>query len=155
MDITIPSLTDPSLAPKGAHVMSVHVQYAPFQLKQGDWNSRRGELGDAVIKALSAYAPNLPDLIVRRQIITPLDMEQTFGLTGGHMFHGEHSLDQLFAFRPLLGWARYRTPIHGLYLCGSGTHPGGGVTGAPGANASREIIKDLKAGRLAFPGGKV
>ncbi|MBI2149922.1 MAG: NAD(P)/FAD-dependent oxidoreductase, partial [Acidobacteria bacterium] len=143
MDITIPSLTDPSLTPKGAHVMSIHVQYAPYPLKTGGWNARRDELGDAVINALSIYAPNLRESVVHRQVITPLDMDQTFGLTGGHLFHGEHSLDQLFAFRPFLGWARYRTPIQGLYLCGAGTHPGGGVTGAPGANASREIIKDL------------
>lgn len=144
MDITIPSLSDPSLAPKGAHVMSVHVQYAPYRLKKGDWTSRREEFGDAVIKALSAYAPNIGESVVHRQILTPVDLEQTYGLTGGHIFHGEHSLDQLFAFRPILGWAQYRTPIRGLYLCGAGTHPGGGITGAPGANASREIIKDLK-----------
>jgi phytoene dehydrogenase-like protein len=144
MDITIPSLSDPSLAPKDAHVMSVHVQYAPYRLKKGDWKARREEFGDAVIKALSAYAPNIGESIVHRQILTPLDLEQTYGLTGGHIFHGEHSLDQLFAFRPILGWAQYRTPIRGLYLCGAGTHPGGGITGGPGANASREIIKDLK-----------
>jgi phytoene dehydrogenase-like protein len=144
MDITIPSLVDPSLAPKGAHVMSIHVQYAPYKLKDGDWSSRREEFGDTVVRSLSAYAPNLRESIVHRQVITPLDLEETYGLTGGHIFHGEHSLDQFFAFRPLLGWAQYRTPIKGLYLCGAGTHPGGGVTGAPGANASREIIKDLR-----------
>lgn len=143
MDITIPSIGDPSLAPKGAHVMSIHAQYAPYKVKNGDWKSRRDEFADAVIKTLSAYAPNIRELIVHRQIITPLDLEETFGLTGGHILHGEPSLDQLFAFRPILGWAQYRTPIKGLYLCGSGTHPGGGITGAPGANASREIMKDL------------
>ena len=148
MDITVPSVTDPSLAPHGAHVMSIHVQYAPYTLKRGDWPSRNHEFGDAVVKTLAAYAPNIRDLIVHRQIITPLDMEQTYGLTGGHVFHGEHALDQLFAFRPLLGWAQYRTPIRGLYLCGAGTHPGGGITGAPGANASREIIKYLTSLRL-------
>jgi phytoene dehydrogenase-like protein len=147
MDIAIPSLSDPSLAPKGAHVMSIHVQYAPYRLKAGDWKARRNELGAAVLKTLSSYAPNIQDLIVQRQILTPLDMEQTYGLSGGHIFHGEHALDQLFAFRPLLGWAQYRMPIQGLYLCGAGTHPGGGITGAPGANASREIIRDLKARR--------
>ena len=147
MDIHIPSIADPSLAPAGSHVMSIHVQYAPYRLKTGDWNTRRDELGDTVIKALAAYAPRIGDLIRHRQVITPLDMERTYGLTGGHIFHGEHALDQLFAFRPLLGWAQYRTPIKGLYLCGSGTHPGGGITGAPGANASREIIKDLKSKR--------
>jgi phytoene dehydrogenase-like protein len=147
LDITIPSLIDPSLAPNGAHVMSVHVQYAPYRLKIGDWNSRREEFGDTVIQTLANYAPNIRDRIVHRQILTPLDLEQTYGLSGGHIFHGEHALDQLFAFRPLLGWAQYRTPIKGLYLCGAGTHPGGGITGAPGANASREIIKDLKSRR--------
>jgi phytoene dehydrogenase-like protein len=145
LDITIPSLTDPSLAPNGAHVMSIHMQYAPYRLKNGDWNTRRDELGDAILKTLCRYAPKISELIVHRQILTPLDIERTYGVTGGHIFHGEHALDQLFAFRPLLGWAQYRTPIEALYLCGAGTHPGGGITGAPGFNASREIIKDLKA----------
>ena len=144
MDISIPSLNDSTLTPNGAHVMSIHAQFAPYQLKSGDWNSRKEELGDAVVDALSDYAPNLKELIVGRQVITPLDLEQTFGLSGGQIHHGEMALDQLFAFRPLIGWARYRTPIRGLYLCGAGTHPGGGVTGGPGLNASREIIKDLK-----------
>jgi phytoene dehydrogenase-like protein len=144
MDITIPSLIDQSLAPAGAHVMSIHAQFAPYRLKEGDWKTRREELGDTVVNALSEYAPNLKELILARQVITPLDLEQTYGLSGGHIHHGEMSLDQLFAFRPLIGWARYRTPIEGLYLCGAGTHPGAGVTGMPGLNASREIIKDLK-----------
>jgi phytoene dehydrogenase-like protein len=143
LDITVPSLTDASLAPGGAHVMSIHVQYAPYSLKAGDWNSRRNEFADTVLKTLSEYAPDLREVIIDRQILTPLDLEQTYSLTGGHVFHGEQALDQLFAFRPLLGWARYRTPINGLYLCGSGTHPGG-ITGASGANASREIIRELK-----------
>jgi phytoene dehydrogenase-like protein len=144
MEMTIPSISDPTLAPAGAHVMSIYVQYAPYHLKEGDWTTRREEFGDAVVRALSAYAPDLSELILNRQVITPLDLEQTYGLTGGHILHGEPSLDQLFTFRPLMGWAQYRTPIEGLYLCGAGTHPGGGVTGAPGANASREILKDLK-----------
>lgn len=144
MDITIPSLTDPSLAPPGAHVMSVYVQFAPYKLKEGDWTSRRDEFADTIVKTLSNFAPDLAKLIVHRQIITPLDLEQTFGLSGGHIFHGEMSLDQFFTFRPIIGWAQYRSPIEGLYLCGAGTHPGGGVTGAPGSNASREILKDLK-----------
>jgi phytoene dehydrogenase-like protein len=129
LDITIPSLTDPLIAPAGAHVMSIYMQYAPYKLKTGDWNSRREELGDAVLKTLSAYAP---------------DLEQTYGLSGGHIHHGEQTLDQFFTFRPVIGWAQYRMPIKGLYLCGAGTHPGGGVTGGPGANAARTIIKDLK-----------
>jgi len=147
LDITIPSLTDASLAPSGAHVMSIHAQFAPYKLKEGNWDSRREELGDTVINTLSAYGPNLKELIVARQVITPLDLERTYGLSGGHIHHGEMSIDQLFAFRPLIGWAQYRTPIKGLYLCGAGTHPGAGITGAPGFNASREIIKDLKRGR--------
>lgn len=144
LEVTIPTLTDQSLAPKGAHVMSVHAQFAPYKLKSGDWTSRREELAGAIINTLSEYAPNLKSLIVASQLITPLDFEQTYGFRGGHIHHGEMSLDQLFAFRPLIGWASYRTPIANLYLCGSGTHPGGGITGAPGLNASREIIKDLK-----------
>jgi phytoene dehydrogenase-like protein len=147
MDISVPSVADPSLAPSGCHVMSIHVQYAPHRLKNGDWNSRRDELGHAVIQTLAFYAPKIRDLIVQRQIITPLDLETKYGLSGGHIFHGEHAMDQLFASRPFLGCARYRTPIRGLYLCGAGTHPGGGITGAPGANAGREIIKDLKSRR--------
>jgi phytoene dehydrogenase-like protein len=144
MDITIPSVTDPSLAPAGSHVMSVYVQFAPCKLKEGDWTSRREEFADRVLKVLAQYAPDLPERVVHRQVITPQDLEREYGLTGGHILHGEMSLDQLFTFRPLIGWARYRTPIEGLYLCGAGTHPGGGVTGAPGLNASREILKDLK-----------
>lgn len=144
MDITIPTISDSSLAPSGAHVMSIHAQFAPYELKDGDWDARREELGDAVVNTLSAYAPNLKELIVGRQVLTPLDLERTYGLSGGHIHHGEMSLDQLFAFRPVIGYAQYRTPIKGLYLCGSGTHPGGGVTGAPGFNASRELLKDLK-----------
>ncbi|HEY2384807.1 MAG TPA: NAD(P)/FAD-dependent oxidoreductase [Terriglobia bacterium] len=141
--ITIPSMMDSSLAPKGAHVMSIFVQYAPYHLKSGSWYSRREELGDAVVKTLSAYAPEIGSLIVQRRILTPLDIERRFGMTGGHIFHGEQAFDQLFTFRPLLGWSKYQTPVKGLYLCGSGTHPGGGITGAPGLNASREILKDL------------
>ncbi|MGI8732580.1 MAG: phytoene desaturase family protein [Pyrinomonadaceae bacterium] len=144
MDITIPSLNDPTLAPAGAHVMSVHVQYVPYNLKDGDWDARRDEFGDMIVNALSDFAPNLKQLIVERQVITPRDLEQTYGLSGGHIFHGEQSLDQFFMFRPLIGWAQYRTPIKGLYLCGAGTHPGGGITGQSGANAAREIIKDFR-----------
>ena len=147
MDITIPSLLDPALAPAGAQVMSVYVQYAPYKLKDGDWHSRREEFADSVIDVLSNYAPNLKELIVARQVITPLDLEETYGMSGGHIHHGEQSLDQFFTFRPVIGWAQYRTPIKGLYLCGAGTHPGGGVTGGPGANAAREIIRDFKAGK--------
>jgi phytoene dehydrogenase-like protein len=144
IDVTIPTLADPTLAPEGRHVLSAYVQFAPYELKEGDWDARRDEFADAVVRTLSAYAPNLGELILGRQVITPRDLEREYGLSGGHPLHGEMSLDQFYAFRPLIGWAQYRTPIRGLYLCGAGTHPGGGVTGAPGANASREILKDVK-----------
>jgi len=144
LEVTIPSLTDPSLAPAGKHVMSIYMQYAPFKLKNGDWENERGKLGDTVVKTLAQYAPNLPGLVMDGQIITPKDLEETYGLTNGHIFHGELSLDQFFTMRPLLDWARYRTPINNLYLCGSGTHPGAGLTGGSGANAAREILKALK-----------
>ncbi len=143
-DVVIPTLTDPALAPAGKHVMSIVAQFAPHRLKSGDWSARREALGDAVVDAVAAHAPTLKGLVTSRQVLTPVDIENTFGLTGGHVFHGEHALDQLFTMRPLLDWAQYRTPIRGLYLCGSGTHPGGGVTGAPGFNASREVSKDLR-----------
>jgi len=122
----------------------VHVQYTPYRLKDGGWEARRDEVGDLVLRTLEAYAPGLTRRVLHRQVLTPLDLEQTYGLTGGHPFHGEHALDQLFLGRPLLGWNRYRGPLSGLYLCGAGTHPGGGVTGGPGANAAREILKDLR-----------
>jgi phytoene dehydrogenase-like protein len=144
LEVTIPSLTDPTLAPAGKHVMSIYMQYAPFKLKAGDWKSQRDALGNAVVKTLSEYAPNLACMVENGQIITPQDLEDTYGLTGGHIFHGELALDQFFTTRPLLDWARYRTPIRHLYLCGSGTHPGAGLTGGSGMNAAREILKELK-----------
>jgi phytoene dehydrogenase-like protein len=148
LDITIPTLTDPSLAADGKQVMSIQVQFAPYKLRRGDWQSRGKEFADTVINHLETFAPGLRDLIVAGQVITPLDLEQTYGLSGGHIHHGEQTLDQFFTFRPLISWAQYRTPLRRLYLCGAGTHPGGGVTGMPGANAAREIVKDLKAGRI-------
>jgi phytoene dehydrogenase-like protein len=144
LDITIPSLSDPALAPSGQHVMSIHAQFAPYKLKGSDWDTRREELGDTVVAALAEYAPNVKELILSRRVITPLDLESKYGFRGGHIHHGEMSLDQLFAFRPFIGAARYRTPVERLYLCGAGTHPGGGLSGGSGLNASREIIKDLK-----------
>ena len=144
LEATIPSLTDPSLAPAGKHVMSIYMQYAPYQLKNSDWETQGVALGDTVVKTLAQYAPNLPGLILTHQIITPQDLEETYGLTGGHIFHGELALDQFFTMRPLLDWARYQTPIQNLFLCGSGTHPGAGLTGDSGANAAREILKSLK-----------
>ena len=144
LDISIPTLSDPSLAPAGKHVMSIYMQFAPFKLKQGDWAAQRDALRDTIIKTLATYAPDVASKILAAQTITPKDLEDTYSLTGGHPFHGELALDQLFTMRPLLGWARYATPIQGLFLCGSGTHPGNGVTGASGHNAAREILKDLR-----------
>jgi phytoene dehydrogenase-like protein len=144
LEVAIPSLSDPSLAPAGKHVMSVYMQYAPFKLKGTDWDAQRGNLGETVVKKLSEYAPGIAELIEEGQIITPKDLEETYGLTNGHIFHGELALDQFFTMRPLLDWARYGTPIRNLYLCGSGTHPGAGLTGGSGANAAREIIKQLR-----------
>ena len=143
LEAAIPSLTDPTLAPEGRHVMSIYMQYAPYKLK-GDWESQRKALGQTVVQTLAQYAPNLPELILTHQIITPRDLEEKYGLTGGQIFHGDLALDQFFTMRPLLDWARYRTPIENLYLCGSGTHPGAGLTGGSGSNAAREILKELK-----------
>lgn len=144
LEITIPSLTDPSLAPSGKHVMSTWVQYTPYHLKESDWDRQRDALGDVAVNLLNQYAPGFKDSILHRQVLTPNDLEETFGLTEGHIYHAELALDQLFFMRPVPGWARYRTPIENLYLCGSGTHPGGGINGLPGRNAAREIVKDLK-----------
>jgi phytoene dehydrogenase-like protein len=142
LEIAVPTLPDPSLAPEGRHVMSVYMQYAPYKLAAGhDWATERDVLAGHVMRALEQYAPGIEQLVEYRQVITPMDLEKTYGLTGGHIFHGELSLDQLFTMRPILGWAQYRTPIAGLYLCGAGTHPGGGITGGPGQNAARAIIK--------------
>lgn len=146
LEVTIPSLTDPSVAIEGRHVMSVIVQGAPYRLRDGTWDVEREGLGDLVVKSLEEHAPGLSDLIVAREVLTPLDLEREFGLTGGHVLHAEPGLDQFYAWRPLHGFARYRMPIQGLYLCGSGAHPGGGITGAPGANAAREVLADLKRG---------
>jgi phytoene dehydrogenase-like protein len=143
LELAIPTLTDPTLAPQGKHIMSIYMQYAPYKLK-GDWEQQRKALGQTVVQMLAQYAPNLPELILTHQIITPHDLEEKYGLTGGQIFHGELALDQFFTMRPLLDWARYRTPIENLYLCGSGTHPGVGLTGGSGANAVREIVKELK-----------
>jgi phytoene dehydrogenase-like protein len=147
MEATIPTLLDPSLASGGRHVMSVLVQYAPYHRREGDWNADRDNFGDLVMKNLDAYAPGIADLVEERQVLTPVDLERDYGLTEGHPLHGEPTLDQFFAWRPLLGHARYRFGIERLYLCGSGAHPGGGVTGVPGANAAREIVKDLRRAR--------
>ena len=147
LEATIPSLADPTLAagaPAGTHVMSVVVQYTPYTLRDGSWDERRDEVGDAVLRTLDEVAPGLSSLVTARQVLTPLDLERDFGLTGGHPLHAEPGLDQFYLWRPLLGHARYRIGIDGLYLCGSGAHPGGGITGQPGRNAAREILADLR-----------
>jgi phytoene dehydrogenase-like protein len=145
LDVTFPSAIDPSLAPPGAHVMSVHVQFAPYTLRGTTWDAQRDALAHTVMQTLDPYAPGIDRLVVARQVITPDDLERTYGLTGGHLYQGELALDQLFTMRPLLGWAQYRMPIAGLYLCGPATHPGVGVTGLSGYNAAREVSRDLKA----------
>ena len=137
-------MIDPDMAPPGKHVMSCFVQYAPYNLKEGTWEGRREEFGDAVINTVSEYIPNLKDIILHRQVITPLDIEQTIGLSQGNIFQGELSLSQLFFLRPAAGIAKYRTPVKNYYQCGSGTHPGGGIMGAPGRLAAIEILKDLR-----------
>jgi phytoene dehydrogenase-like protein len=144
MEITIPTTYDPSLAPPGKHIMSIFVQYTPYRLADGSWDQIKDAYADRVIDTLAGYAPNIRDIIIHRQVLTPLDLERDFALTGGDIFHGEMTLDRLFFLRPVPGWARYRTPVRHLYLCGAGTHPGGGVMGAPGYNAAREIRKDWK-----------
>lgn len=144
INMVIPSLVDPSVAPPGKHVISCFVQYAPYHLSEGNWDEQREAFGDTVIDTLEEYMPGLRDSILFRQVLTPLDMEREFGLTEGNIFHGELSLDQLFFLRPHVDAAQYRAPIRNLYLCGSGTHPGGGVMGAPGRIAALEILKDWK-----------
>jgi len=142
VDMVIPSLTDPSVAPPGKHVMSCFVQYAPYHLKEGHWDDHREAFGDTVINAIAEYAPNIKDIILHRQVLTPLDIERTFGLSEGNIFQGELTLEQLFFLRPAPGWAQYKTPIRNLYMCGSATHPGGGIMGAPGRNAALRILKE-------------
>jgi phytoene dehydrogenase-like protein len=144
IDMVIPSLTDPSVAPPGKHVLSCFVQYAPYKLAQGTWDDQREAFGDNVVETIAEHAPNIKKLIVGRQVLTPLDLEREFGLTQGNIFQGELSLEQLFFLRPVPGWAYYRTPIDNLYMCGSATHPGGGIMGAPGRIASQVILKEWK-----------
>jgi len=141
LELTIPTMYDPSLAPAGRHVMGIFLQYAPYTLREGTWDELREPFGDRVISLIDEYAPGFSSLIEHRQVLSPFDLERRFGITGGNIFHGEMSLDQMFVMRPVAGWARYRTPIDGLYLCGSGAHPGGGVMGAPGYNCAREMLK--------------
>ena len=140
MDMVIPTLTDPSVAPPGKHILSCFVQYAPYKLANGTWDEQREAFGDTVIETIAEYAPNIRDIILHRQVLTPLDLEREFGLTEGNIFQGELTLEQLFFARPIPGWAQYKTPIRNLWMCGSATHPGGGIMGAPGRNAALRIL---------------
>ncbi len=146
IDIVIPSLTDPSVAPPGKHVLSCFVQYAPYKLAEGEgtWDEQRERFGDNVVNTIAEFAPNLKRIMIGRQVLTPLDLEREFGLTQGNIFQGELSLEQLFFLRPVPGWAYYRTPIQNLYMCGAATHPGGGIMGAPGRIASQVILRDWR-----------
>jgi phytoene dehydrogenase-like protein len=144
MDIVIPSLTDTSVAPPGKHVMSCFVQYAPYALKEGTWDEQREAFGDTVIDTLAEYAPNMRQIVRHRQVVTPLDLEREWSLSEGNIFQGELTLEQLFFLRPAPGWAQYRTPVDNLYMCGSATHPGGGIMGAPGRNAATRILADRR-----------
>jgi phytoene dehydrogenase-like protein len=141
LEAVLPSLVDPTLAPSSGHVLSIYAQYAPLTLCDGTWDTARGPLLDAVFTTLEHYMPGVRSLVVAAEVLTPADLERDWGMTGGHIHHGELSLDQLFTMRPLLGWSQYRTPIDGLWLCGSGTHPGLGLTGGSGANAAREVLR--------------
>ena len=142
IEMTMPTMYDPTLAPEGRHIMGIFLQYAPYTLKDTNWERERIRYTERILDVIEEYCPNIRSIIEHKQTLTPLDLERRFGITGGNIFHGEMSLDQMFVLRPLAGWASYRTPVRGLYLCGSGAHPGGGVMGAPGHNAAREILKD-------------
>jgi phytoene dehydrogenase-like protein len=147
VDCVVASNVDPTLAPEGKHVMTCFVQYVPYRLEDGTWDDRRELLGRRVVESIAHYSPNVPGAMEAMQVLTPLDLERTYGLTEGNIFHGDLSLEQLFFMRPVPGWAGYRTPVDGLYLCGAGAHPGGGVTGAPGYNAAHRAIRDLRRRR--------
>jgi phytoene dehydrogenase-like protein len=142
--MVIPSLTDPSVAPPGKHVMSCFVQYAPYHLKEGNWDDVKEAFGDTVIDTIAEHAPNIKNIILHRQVLTPLDIERDWGLTEGNIFQGELTLEQLFFLRPAPGWAQYKTPVRNLYMCGSATHPGGGIMGASGRNAAQRILKETR-----------
>jgi len=143
LDVTIPSILDPDLAPSGAHVMSIYVHYTPFSLRHGDWQTSKDLLLQRVLATLEQFAPGVSSLVVAAESITPEELESQYGFHGGHVFHGELTLDQLATMRPLLGYGRYKGPVRGLYLCGAGTHPGGLMTGASGKLAAREIVRSL------------
>ena len=140
IEMTCPTIYDPALAPFGKHIMGIFLQYAPYTLRDATWDDLREPYGDRILEVIAEYAPNTKEIVSERQVLSPLDLERRFGIAGGNIFHGEMSLDQMFVLRPVANWARYKTPIAGLYLCGSGAHPGGGVMGAPGYNAARAIL---------------
>jgi phytoene dehydrogenase-like protein len=155
VDCVVATNVDDSLAPPGKHIMTCFVQYVPYHLAEGSWDTQRNLLAGRVVKKIAEFAPNVPNAIVAMQVITPLDLERTYGLTEGNIFHGDLNLEQLFFLRPVSGWSEYRTPIDGLYLCGAGAHPGGGVTGAPGHNAAKQVLRDLrKRGRRQSAGNQ-
>ena len=141
LELTSPTQYDPSLAPAGKHIIGIFLQYAPYRLREGTWDELREPFTRRVLEIIDDYAPGFSSGVEHVQTLTPLDLEREYGLTGGNIFHGEMSIDQMFMLRPVSGWARYRTPIRGLFMCGSGTHPGGGVMGTPGHNAAREMLK--------------
>ena len=143
LELTCPTMYDPSLAPPGRHILGCFLQYAPYTLRGTTWDEQREPFANRVIDLIEEYAPRFRASIDQLQVLSPLDLERRFNITGGNIFHGEMSLEQMFVMRPVAGYARYRTPVEGLYLCGSGAHPGGGVMGAPGYNAAREILRDL------------
>ena len=144
VDCVLASNVDPSLVTEGRHVLTCFVQYLPWKPRNSSWEVEREKLGDKVVETIGRYAPNVPRSVVARKVYTPYDLEKTFGITEGNIFHGDINMGQLFFMRPLPGWSQYRTPLGGLYLCGAGTHPGGGVTGAPGYNAAQQILADRR-----------
>jgi phytoene dehydrogenase-like protein len=147
VDCVVASNVDPGLAPEGTHVMTCFVQYVPYELREGTWDQHRDLLGTRVLDKVARYAPNVPGAVTSMQVVTPLDLERTYGLTEGNIFHGDLNIEQLFFMRPVPGYSNFRTPIDGLYLCGAGVHPGGGVTGAPGYGAAHKVIRDRKKRR--------
>ncbi len=147
VDCVVASNVDPTLAPEGTHVMTCFVQYVPYALRDGTWDEKRDLLGERVLRKVAEYAPNVAGAVEAMQVLTPLDLERTYGLTEGNIFHGDLNIEQLFFMRPVPGWANFRTPVERLYLCGAGVHPGGGVTGAPGYGASHKVLHDVRAGR--------
>jgi phytoene dehydrogenase-like protein len=141
IECQLPSVVDPTVAPPGRHLMSMFIQYAPYELRDGSWDDRRDAFADRCFEVVNEYAPNFKGSVIDRQVLAPPDLERVFNLTGGNIFQGAMTPGQLFAFRPVAGYARYKTPLRGLYLCGSAAHPGGGVMGTPGLNAAREILR--------------